>query len=125
MKIRCVIIDDEPLAAEVVSNYLKEFSNMKLMGSFTNPLEALGMVESGEVDVVFIDINMPKMNGLEFIKKVRANPVYDSMKLMMVTSHNSMEDMSEAIQKGSDDFLMKPFTQDMVADKLRILGFAN
>ena len=58
MKIKCIIIDDEPLAAEVVETHLKEFSNIELLGSFTNPLDALQIIENGEVDAVFIDINM-------------------------------------------------------------------
>ncbi len=46
MKIKCIIIDDEPLAAEVIGNYLKEFSNVEHVGSYTNPLEALEIIES-------------------------------------------------------------------------------
>ena len=61
MKIKCIIIDDEPLAAEVIETHLKEFPNMELLSKFTNPLEALSIIETGEIDVVFIDINMPKM----------------------------------------------------------------
>ena len=56
MKIKCIIIDDEPLAGEVIATHLKEFSNMQLLGSYTNPLDALLLIESGEVDAVFISI---------------------------------------------------------------------
>ncbi len=53
MKINCIIIDDEPLAAEVIATHLSEFSNMELIGTFTNPMLALGVIESGNVDAVF------------------------------------------------------------------------
>ena len=70
MKIKCIIIDDEPLAVEVIQMHLSEFSNMELMGVFNNPIEALNMMENQNLDVVFLDINMPKMNGLEFIRSI-------------------------------------------------------
>ena len=68
MKIKCVIIDDEPLAIKVIENHLKELQNFEVINTFNNPLEALPLLEIGEVDVLFLDINMPKMNGLEFAK---------------------------------------------------------
>ncbi len=70
MKIRCIIIDNEPLAAEVVQTHLNELSNMELVGIFNNPIEALRTVENDNIDAVFLDINMPKMNGLEFIRSI-------------------------------------------------------
>ncbi len=70
MKIKCIIIDDEPLAVEVIKTHLSEFSNMELVGVFSNPIEALNLMEKENIDAVFLDINMPKMNGLEFIKSI-------------------------------------------------------
>jgi len=70
MKIKCIIIDDEPLAVEVIQAHLSEFSNMELIGIFNNPIEALSMMENTSIDVIFLDINMPKMNGLEFIRSI-------------------------------------------------------
>jgi two-component SAPR family response regulator len=68
MKIKCIIIDDEPLAIKVVENHLKEFKNFEILNTFQNPIEALSTIETGDIDVVFLDINMPKMNGLDFGK---------------------------------------------------------
>jgi len=101
MKIKCIIIDDEPLAAEVLENYLGEFSNMDLVGTYTNPLEALGVIESGEVDAVFIDINMPKMNGLDFIKSLEANPYF-----IITTAYR--EYAVESFDLDVLDYLVKP-----------------
>ena len=67
MKIKCLIIDDEPLAAEVIQSHLKEFPDMILVDTFTNPIEAINTIQEDNIDVVFIDINMPKMSGLDFI----------------------------------------------------------
>ncbi len=68
MKIKCVIIDDEPLAIKVIENHLKEFQNFEVIGTFNNPITPLALLENGEADVLFLDINMPKMNGLDFAK---------------------------------------------------------
>jgi DNA-binding LytR/AlgR family response regulator len=101
MKIKCIIIDDEPLAAEVIENYLKEFSNVEHVGSFTNPLEALELIESGEIEAVFIDINMPKMNGLEFIQSIEAKPSF-----VITTAYR--EYAVESYDLDVLDYLVKP-----------------
>ena len=62
------------------------------------------------------------MNGLEFVKAVRADPVYDGLKLMMVTTQNSMEHVAAALDSGAADFLMKPVTKESLAEKLLVLG---
>ena len=101
MKIKCIIIDDEPLAAEVIENYLKEFSNVEYLGSFTNPLEALELIESDQIDAVFIDINMPKMNGLEFIRSIDAKPSF-----VITTAYR--EYAVESYDLDVLDYLVKP-----------------
>jgi len=101
MKIKCIIIDDEPLAAEVIETHLKEFSNMKLLGSFTNPLEALALIESGDIDAVFIDINMPKMNGLDFIRSLDTSPYF-----IITTAYR--EYAVESFDLDVLDYLVKP-----------------
>ncbi len=101
MKINCIIIDDEPLAAEVIETHLKEFSNMNLQGSFVNPLEALPIIESGKIDVVFIDINMPKMNGLDFIRSLDSSPYF-----IITTAYR--EYAVESFDLDVLDYLVKP-----------------
>ncbi len=101
MKIKCIIIDDEPLGAEVIQTHLKEFSNMELVESFTNPLEALSIIESGEIDVVFIDINMPKMNGLDFIRSIEQKPYF-----IITTAYR--EYAVESFDLDVLDYLVKP-----------------
>ncbi len=101
MKIKCIIIDDEPLGAEVIESHLKEFPNMELKESFTNPLEALSVIESGEIDVVFIDINMPKMNGLDFIRSIEQSPYF-----IITTAYR--EYAVESFDLDVLDYLVKP-----------------
>ena len=101
MKIRCIIIDDEPLAGEVIATHLKEFPNMELLGSFVNPLEALDKIETGTVDVVFIDINMPKMNGLDVIRSLDTRPYF-----IITTAYR--EYAVESFDLDVLDYLVKP-----------------
>lgn len=101
MKIKCIIIDDEPLAAEVIQTHLKEFPNMELLNTFTNALESLNIIETGGVDVVFIDINMPKMNGLDFIKSLDKSPYF-----IITTAYR--EYAVESFDLDVLDYLVKP-----------------
>ncbi len=88
--------------------------------------DALAVLErESPIDLALVDWDMPVMNGLDFVKAVRADPRYADVKLMMVTAQNSYETVLEAIEAGAADYLMKPLTEDMLVDKLRVLGFAN
>lgn len=84
-------------------------------------LEVLARSPS-DIDLALVDWDMPRMNGLDFVQAVRADPSYRGLKLMMVTTANSMERVATALAAGADDFLMKPVTKDNLADKLRVLG---
>ena len=74
MKIKCIIIDDEPLAIKVIETHLKEMTEMELVATFNSPLEALPLIKDGAIDVLFLDINMPKMNGLDFLRTLTNKP---------------------------------------------------
>ncbi len=74
MNINCIIIDDEPLAINVIKNHLQEFKNIIIVETFNNPIEAMHAIENNEIDVIFLDINMPKMNGLDFLRNTKIKP---------------------------------------------------
>ncbi len=101
MKIKCVIIDDEPLAINVVENHLKEFQNFEIIETFNNPIEALSLLEEGNVDVLFLDINMPKMNGLDFAKTLNS-------KMNVVITSAYREYAVESFDLNVLDYLVKP-----------------
>ena len=73
-------------------------------------------------DVALVDWEMPRMNGLEFVQAVRRNQDFAGLKVLMVTTLNSMDRVAEALDAGANDFLMKPVTKEMLTDKLQILG---
>ncbi len=72
--------------------------------------------------VALVDWEMPNMNGLELVQTVRRNRDFNSLKLMMVTTLNNVDNVTAALEAGADDFLMKPVTREMLEEKLQILG---
>lgn len=78
--------------------------------------------ETAGIGLVLVDWDMPRMNGLEFVKAVRAIPRFNDVKLMMVTTQNSMDRVAAALGAGATDFLMKPVSEESLTDKLRVLG---
>jgi two-component system chemotaxis response regulator CheY len=72
--------------------------------------------------VALVDWEMPVMNGLELVQTVRRNRDFNSVKLMMVTTQNAMENVAKALEAGADDYLMKPVTKELLGEKLQILG---
>lgn len=73
-------------------------------------------------DIALVDWDMPRMNGHEFVQFVRRNHDYDGMKIMMVTTNNTVEKISLALEAGANDFLMKPVTKESLEEKLLMLG---
>lgn len=73
-------------------------------------------------DLALVDWDMPRMTGLEFVQFVRRNRDYDALKLMMVTTNNTEEKITQALEAGANDFLMKPVTKEALEEKLLILG---
>ena len=84
-------------------------------------LDALASEGSG-IRVVLVDWNMPGMDGLEFVKNVRAQAALAGVKLMMVTTETEIEQMARALEAGADEYIMKPFTTEAIQEKLRLLG---
>lgn len=101
MKINCIIIDDEPLAIKVIENHLKEFSNIEVVNKFNDPISALPTIEEHKIDVIFLDINMPKISGLDFLKSVSIKPY-----VIITTAYR--EYAADSYDLDVLDYLVKP-----------------
>src|ERR1700742_4994787 len=101
--INVVIIDDEPLAREGLSNYVREVDFLNLSGTGENPLELLPLLDRQTADLVFLDIQMPKMNGIEFLKILQKPPM-----VIITTAYPSYA--LEGFQLNVLDYLLKPIT---------------
>jgi two-component system chemotaxis response regulator CheY len=74
------------------------------------------------VSLALVDWNMPVMNGLEFVKSVRAESIYDDMTIVMVTTETETSQMLAALDAGANDYIMKPFTDEIIIERLMLLG---
>ena len=101
MNIRCLIIDDEPLAIKVVETYLEEMDEVELVGTFTNAIEALNYLKSDRVDLIFLDINMPLLDGLSFIQLLEEKPA-----IIITSAHK--EFAVDTYELDVLDYLVKP-----------------
>ncbi|MGV3666455.1 MAG: LytR/AlgR family response regulator transcription factor, partial [Leptospira bouyouniensis] len=71
----CVIIDDEPLAREGIANYVREIDFLNLVQTCQNPVELIKLLDEHRIDLLFLDIQMPKMNGIDFLKIAQNPPI--------------------------------------------------
>lgn len=101
MKVKCLIIDDEPLAISIIENYLKQIEDYEVASTFSNGIDALNFLKSNEVDVIFLDINMPVLDGISFIKSLEKPP------LLIITSAYD-EFAIETYELDVLDYLIKP-----------------
>eukprot|EP00388_Colpodella_angusta_P006258 GDKJ01018669.1.p1 GENE.GDKJ01018669.1~~GDKJ01018669.1.p1 ORF type:complete len:240 (-),score=-1.14 GDKJ01018669.1:204-923(-) len=99
--IRCLVVDDKPLAIDVLKHYISKVPSLTLSFSTVNPLEALNKVIEGEVDLVFLDIQMPELNGLQFMKIVKGNCL-----VILTTAY--AEYALEGFENDAVDYLLKP-----------------
>jgi len=76
----------------------------------------------GEVEFALVDWNMPEMNGLELIQALRADSARDALKIVMVTTETEMMQVVRALEAGANEYIMKPFTKEMVMEKLQMIG---
>ncbi len=118
---RALVIDDSRAIRRIIGEMLRDIGFEVVEAS--NGLEALQRLEEfGKPDIALVDWNMPEMNGLEFIKAVRAKSEYGDLPLMMVTTETEMERMAAAFVAGVNEYVMKPFDRETIMEKLQILG---
>jgi len=103
--LNCVIIDDEPLAREILAGYMLQLEYVRLVGSFNNAFDALQFLRHHPADALFLDIKMPEMNGIEFLKGLTHPPI-----TVFTTAFRDYA--FEGFELGVIDFLLKPISQD-------------
>lgn len=100
--VRCLIVDDEPLALEVLKRYISATSSLELAGAFISPSEAISFLSKNNVDLLFVDIQMPGINGLEFIHALPKKPT-----IIFTTAFRDYA--LDAFESQALDYLLKPF----------------
>jgi two-component system chemotaxis response regulator CheY len=120
-----LIVDDSTTIRMILAEHLKKLGfDVTEAVNGRDALDRLrGMKKADVVDVVLVDWNMPEMDGLSFVEAVRAERQYDELPLMMVTTNTELAHVARALEAGANEYIMKPFTRDMIREKLELLGF--
>jgi len=100
-KLKCIVIDDEPIGKELIVDFVKTIPFLDLQASYEDSMEALAYLQSNEVDIIFSDIQMPKINGIELIRSLSKQP-----SIIFITAHRDFA--LEGFEDGVVDYLVKP-----------------
>ena len=116
VQLTCLIVDDEPLAQDIIENYLTNFSFIKLVAKCDNALIALDWIKKQKIDLVFLDVSMPFISGIEFIRTLKNPPA-----VILTTAHK--EFALEGYELNVVDYLLKPISFErflMAINKLNL-----
>ncbi len=117
---KALIVDDSKAIRQIERKYLEEIGFRIVEAE--NGEEALKVLEENpDTVLIILDWHMPVMNGYEFLKRVRANPKWSDIKIMMVTTENQQKSVIDAIMAGANEYLMKPFDKEMLETKIQFL----
>jgi DNA-binding LytR/AlgR family response regulator len=105
MKISCLIVDDEPLAQDVLNSYVKQTPQLELIGICNNAIEALEKMKLSTIDLIFLDIQMPEITGIDFLRSLKNPPM-----VIFTTAYQNYA--IEGFELNAIDYLLKPFSQD-------------
>ncbi len=117
-----LVVDDSRAIRTILSRTLKELGFE--VREAANGKEALEMIQAEKtaVTLILVDWNMPEMNGLDLLKQLRQHPEFSSLVVVMVTAETDMDHIAEALEAGANEYVMKPFTKDIIVGKLQLAG---
>ena len=117
-----LVVDDSRAIRMILTKTLQELGFEVREAS--NGREALEAIEDEKtaVKLILLDWDMPEMNGLETLKQLRHTPEFSSLVVVMVTAQTELDHIAEALEAGANEYVMKPFTKDIIAGKLELAG---
>ncbi len=113
--INCIVVDDEPLARQLITSYVDQLTDLKCLGSYQTAIEAFTALHQYQIDVIFIDIEMPGITGLNFIKSLKIAP-----KVIFITAYT--EYAVDAFEIDVIDYLVKPVTFERFLKAVQRVG---
>lgn len=111
-KLRCILADDEPIARQLLENYIVDLPNLELVASCKNAFEVLEVLETEKIDLLFLDINMPKLSGISLLKTLQHKPA-----VIITTAYS--EYAIEGFELSVTDYLLKPFSLERFMQAVR------
>jgi len=123
--LKALVVDDSKTIRMIIRRILVELGyEVCEAGNGKEALDVLA-VEKTAVSLVLADWNMPEVNGLELVKRLRQDPDYSSIKVIMVTTETEMDHMVSALKAGANEYVMKPFTKNILKEKLELIGIPS
>jgi two-component system chemotaxis response regulator CheY len=119
---KALVVDDSRAVRMILARTLKELGfEVREAANGREALEVIE-VEKTAVTLVLADWNMPEINGLELLKQLRRKPELSSLVVVMVTTETELDQMAAALEAGANEYVMKPFTKDILVEKLQLAG---
>lgn len=117
--IRTLIVDDSTVMRKIVERALRQAGlDLVAVHEAASGTEGLDVLRASAVDLILSDINMPSMDGLEFLRQIRAQNLAPNIPVVMITTESSEEHVKQAIQAGARGYIRKPFTPDQVKERV-------
>ena len=119
---KALVVDDSRAVRMILARTLRELGFE--VQEAANGREALEVIETEKtgVTLVLADWNMPEINGLELLKRLRQKPELSALVVVMVTTETELDQMAAALEAGANEYVMKPFTKDVLVEKLQLAG---
>jgi two-component system, chemotaxis family, chemotaxis protein CheY len=118
-EIRTLIVDDSSVMRKIVERALRQAGlDPMVVHEAGSGIEGLEILKSKQVDLILSDINMPSMDGLEFLRQVRAQNLAPGVPMVMITTESSEEHVKQAIEAGAQGYIRKPFTAEQVKERV-------
>jgi two-component system response regulator LytT len=122
MILKCIAVDDEPLALQIIVSYIEQTPSLSLVGQFSNAIEALKAIHEQDIDLIFLDIRMPDINGIELAKIVEQYRVKGNLRIIFTTAFDQYA--LDGYKVDALDYLLKPFSfVDFSKSVAKALGY--
>ena len=120
---RALVVDDSSAMRSILRMIFRKAGFE--VAEASNGFEAMNRLAeiAVPIDIAVVDWNMPVMNGYELVSAIRSETRYNAMRIMMVTTESEIGHIQSVLAKGADEYVMKPFTPEVIREKLQLLGF--
>jgi two-component system, chemotaxis family, chemotaxis protein CheY len=116
----CLVVEDSPMMRQLLAFALSRLKNLKVVEA-DDGVDGLKKLAGGKFDIIITDINMPIMDGLKLIKRIRSDAVHRDVPIIIVTTEGSQEDRQRALQLGANAYITKPIQAPQVISKVKEL----
>jgi two-component system chemotaxis response regulator CheY len=118
-EVRTLIVDDSSVMRKIVERALRQAGlDLLVVHEAGSGTEGLDLLKSNQVDLILSDINMPSMDGLEFLRQIKAQKLAPGVPVVMITTESSEEHVKQAILAGAQGYIRKPFTAEQVKERV-------